>query len=59
MASMLPWVMHSKKVEMMKNKYLFGMLTMLIVALMSVCFTACGDDDDDDGRGVLRGDEVG
>ena len=32
----------------MKKKYILGMLTMLIVALMSVCFTACGDDDDND-----------
>ena len=33
---------------MMKKNYLFSMLTMMMVALLSFSVTACGDDDDDE-----------
>ena len=36
----------------MKKRYLYTMLTMLMVAFANLCFTACGDDDDTGGDGT-------
>lgn len=30
------------------KKYLFSLMTIMMVAMTSMCFVACGDDDDDD-----------
>lgn len=40
---------------MQRKKYLWSLLTMTIVAMLSVGFVSCGDDDDDDGGGSSSG----
>lgn len=43
------------KMKVMKKKYLYGMLTMLMVAFAGLCFTACGDDDDGGNSSTVSG----
>ena len=34
------------------KKSIFNLMTILMVAMMSICFVSCGDDDDDDNNGI-------